>query len=131
MEEQVPQISEWSRSLKARLHIFAYIGAGTFLYIEGGRLSIELIRVVGIAFFIPAFLILIGQLPVEILKRIAKFADDVSSFSLYIVTIVIFIKEIFNWVDLTKQIEVLWAIPVVLLAFIVYDIVVLQWKSDS
>lgn len=122
MAEQEQQVSKWSRSLKARLHIFAYVSAFIFLYIEGGRLSNVLIQAVGILFLVPAFLILIGQLRVVVLKRVAKFADDVSSFPMYIIAITIFIREVFDWVNFTEQVEVLWAIPVVLLAIIVYDI---------
>jgi hypothetical protein len=123
MEEQVQEISKWSHSLKARLHIFAYIIAGIFLYIKGGELSDVLIQAVGIAFFTTAFLILIGQLPCVVLKKIAKFADGVSSFGLYIATLVIFITAVIDWANETERIAVLWAIPVVLLAFIVYDII--------
>ncbi len=123
MAEHEQQVSKWSHSLKARIHIFSYVLASIFLYIEGGRLSNEQIQVGGILFLIPAFLILIAQRRDGILKRIAKSADDVSSFALYIIVIVIFIREVFNWVNLTKQIEVLWAIPIVLFTFIVYDII--------
>ena len=123
MADQEQPVSKWSHSLRARIHIFAYVFASIFLYIEGGGLSNSLIQMVGIVFLIPAFLLLLGQLRIGILKRVAKFADDIASFSLYVITIVIFIKEMFNWVNLTEQIEVLWAIPVVLFAFIVYDII--------
>lgn len=77
----------------------------------------------GIVFFVPAFLILIGQLPFGILRRIAKSADEIFLFPLYIATIAVVIDLVLNWVSLTKQIEVLWVIPIVLLVFIVYDII--------
>ena len=122
MAEQEQQVSKWSQSLKARLHILAYVSAFIFLYIEGGRLSNVLIQAVGIFFLVPAFLILIGQLRVIVLKRVAKFADDVSSLPMYLIAITIFVREVFDWVNFTELVGVLWAIPVVLLVFMVYDI---------
>jgi len=121
MAEQ-EQVSKWSGSLKARVHIFGYISAFIFLCIEGGKLSNVLIQTLGILFLVPAFLILIAQFRVAILKRVAKFADDVSSFPMYIIAIAIFIREVFDWVNFTQQVQVLWVIPVALLAIIVYDI---------
>lgn len=123
MAQQAQQVSEWSQSLRARLHIAAYVSVGIFLYLEGGRLSNVLMRGMGIVFFAPAFLILIGQLPIGILRRIAKSADDIFLFPRYIATIVIVTMGVLNWVSSTKQTEALWAIPVVLLVFIVYDII--------
>ncbi len=121
--EQEQQVSRWSQSLKARIHIFSYVLASIFLYIEGGRISNEQIQIGGILFLIPAFLILIAQRRAGIVKRAAKLVDDISLRSLYIIAIVIFIKEVFNWANLTNQIGVLWAIPIVLFTFIVYDII--------
>ena len=122
MAEQEQQVSKWSQSLKARFHILAYVAAFIFLYIEGGRLSTVLIQAVGIFFLVPAVLILIGQLRVVVLKRVAKFADDVSSLPMYLIAITIFVREVFDWVNFTELVGVLWAIPVVLLVFMVYDI---------
>ena len=123
MAEREQQVSKWSESLRARLHILAYISAFIFLYIEGGRLSNMLIQVVGMLFLVAAVLILIGQLRFVVLKRVAKFADDVFTFPMYIIFITAFIKEVFDLANSTKQVELLWAIPVVLLGIIVYDII--------
>lgn len=123
MAEQEQQVSEWSKSFSARLHILAYFSVFIFLYIEGGRLSNMLIQVVSILFLVAAFLILIGQLPVVVLKRVAKFADDTFTFPMYIIAITGFIKGVVDLVNFTEQIELLWAIPVVLLGIIVYDII--------
>lgn len=123
MEEQEQQISKWSQSVRARIHIFAYIAAFIFLYIEGGKLSNTLIQAVGILFLVPAFLILIGQLRVSVLKRIAKFADDVSAFPMYVIAITFFITQVFDLIKFTERVELLWAIPAALAAIIVYDII--------
>jgi hypothetical protein len=123
MEEQEQQISNWSQSVRARIHIFAYIAAFIFLYIEGGKLSNTLIQAVGILFLVPAFLILIGQLRVSVLKRIAKFADDVSAFPMYVIAITFFITQVFDLIKFTERVELLWAIPAALAAIIVYDII--------
>ena len=115
MVEQEQQVSKWSKSLRARLHILAYIGAFIFLYIEGDKLSNMRIQVVGILFLVPAVLILIGQLRVLVLKKVAKFVDNIFIFPMYIVFIAIFIKEVLDLFNSTEQVELLWAIPVVIL----------------
>jgi hypothetical protein len=122
MAQQEQRVSKGSKSLRARLHILAYICAFIFLYIEGDKLSNMRIQGVGILFLVVAFLILIGQLRVVALKRVAKFVDTLFIFPMYIVFIAIFI----NGVDLvysTGQVELLWAIPVVILGIIVHDII--------
>jgi len=111
-----------SNSLRARIHIFGYVLAFIFLLIEGGKLSNVLIQVVSGLFLVPALLILAVEFRASKLKRIANFADDVSTFPMYLATITLFIKEIFSLVNFTQQVELLWVIPVVLLAIIVYDI---------
>jgi hypothetical protein len=78
---------------------------------------------VGILFLVPAFLILIGQLHVSVLKRIAKFADDVSIFPMYVIAITFFMTQVFDLVKFTERVELLWAIPAVLVAILVYDII--------
>ena len=123
MAQQEQQVSKGSKSLRARLHILAYICAFIFLYIEGGKLSNMRIQGVGILFLVVAFLILIGQLRVVVLKRVAKFVDTFFIFPMYIVFIAIFIKGGLDLVNSTAQVELLWAIPVVILGIIVYDIV--------
>jgi len=123
MVEQEQQVSKWSKSLRARLHILAYIGAFIFLYIEGDKLSNMRIQVVGILFLVPAVLILIGQLRVLVLKKVAKFVDNIFIFPMYIVFIAIFIKEVLDLVNSTEQVELLWAIPVVILGIMVHDII--------
>src|SRR4030067_26504 len=123
MEELEQPVSKWSSSFRARVHIFGYVSAFTFLFIEGGKLSNVLIQAVGMFFLIPAFLIFLAQFRIGIIKRVAKFADDVSSFPMYMVVITIFIREVFDWINFTQRVEVLWAIPIVLLALIVYDII--------
>ena len=123
MAQQEQQVSKGSKSLRARLHILAYICAFIFLYIEGGKLSNMRIQGVGILFLVVAFLILIGQLRVVVLKRVAKFVDTLFIFPMYIVFIAIFIKGVLDLVNSTAQVELLWAIPVVILGIIVYDIV--------
>lgn len=122
MTEQEQKASKQSQSLRERIHIFGYVLAFIFLFIEGGRLSNVLIQVVGALFLVPALLVLIGQFRVAKLKRIANFADDISTFPMYLATITLFIKEIFSLINFTQQVELLWIIPVVLLAIIVYDI---------
>lgn len=117
------EVSQWSQSVKTRLHILGYISALVFLYIEGGKLSNTLIQAVGLSFLAPALLILLGQFRVLVLKKIAKFVDDVFSLPMYIIAITVFIREVFDWVNFTEQVEWLWAIPVVLFGIIVYDIV--------
>lgn len=123
MTEQEQKASKRSQSIRERIHIFGYVLAFIFLFIEGGRLSNVLIQVVGVLFLVPALLILIGQFRVAKLKRIANFADDISTFPMYLATITLFIKEIFSLVNFTQQVELIWVIPVVLLAIIVYDII--------
>jgi hypothetical protein len=123
MAEQEQQVSGWSKSFSTRLHILAYLSVFIFLYIEGGRLSNMLIQVVSIWFLVGAFLILIGQLPVVVLKKIAKSADDALTFPMYIIAIVGFIKGIVALVNFTEQVELLWAIPVLILGITVYDII--------
>jgi len=123
MVEQEQQVSKWSKSLRARLHILAYIGAFIFLYIEGDKLSNMRIQVVGILFLVPAVLILIGQLRVLVLKKVAKFVDNIFIFPMYIVFIAIFIKEVLDLVNSTEQVELLWAIPAVILGIMVHDII--------
>jgi len=123
MAEQEQQVSEWSKSFSTRLHILAYLSVFIFLYIEGGRLSNMLIQVVSIWFLVGAFLILIGQLPVVVLKKIAKSADDALTFPMYIIAIVGFIKGVIALVNFTEQVELLWAIPVLILGITVYDII--------
>jgi len=120
MAKREQQVSD---SLRARIHIFGYVLAFIFLFIEGGKLSNVLIQVVGGLFLVPALLILAVQFRASKLKRIANFADDVSTFPMYLATITLFIKEIFSLVNFTQQVELIWVIPVVLLAIIVYDIV--------
>ena len=123
MAQQEQQVSKGSKPLSTRLHILAYIGAFIFLYIEGDKLSNMLIQVVSILFLVAAFLILLGQLRVVVLKRVAKFADNVFTFPMYIIAIAVFIKGGLDLVNSTEQVELLWAIPVVLLGIIVYDII--------
>jgi hypothetical protein len=123
MVEQEQQVSKWSKSLRARLHILAYIGAFIFLYIEGDKLSNMRIQVVGILFLVAAVLILIGQLRVLVLKKVAKFVDNLFIFPMYIVFIAIFIKEVLDLVNSTEQVKLLWAIPVVILGIMVHDII--------
>jgi hypothetical protein len=123
MAQHEQQVSKWSNSLGARLHILAYIGTFIFLYIEGDKLSNMRIQVVGILFLAPAFLILLGQLRVVVLKRVAKFVDNFFTFPMYIIAIAVFIKGVLDLVNSTEQVELLWAIPVVILGIIVHDII--------
>ena len=123
MTQQAQQVSAWSQTLRARLNMAAYVGIGIFLYLEGDRLSNALMQGMGIVFFVPAFLILIGQLPIGTLRRIAKTVDDIFLFPRYIAAIPIVIMGVLHWVSLTEQTEALWVIPAVLLVFIVYDII--------
>jgi hypothetical protein len=117
------EVSQWSQSVKTRLHILAYISAFIFLYIEGGTLSNSLIQAVGFSFLVPAFLILIGQFRVLVLKRIAKFTDDIFSLPMYLIAITVFITEVVDWVNFTEQVEWIWVIPIALLGIIVYDVI--------
>jgi hypothetical protein len=121
--QQEQQVSKESQPLRARLHILAYIGAFIFLYIEGGKLSNMPIQVVGILFLVPALLILIGELHFLVLKRIAKFADNVSTYPMYLIALTVFIKGILDLVNSTKQVQLLWVIPIVFLGIIVHDII--------
>ena len=132
MVEQEQQVSKWSKSLRTRLHILAYIGAFTFLYIEGHKLSNIRIQVVGILFLVPAFLILLAQMRVVVIKRVAKFVDNIFIFPMYIVFVAIFIKEILNLVNSTEQVELLWAIPVLIVGILVHDIIsIVQGAKES
>jgi len=123
MAQQEQQVSKRSKSLRARLHILAYICAFIFLYIEGAKLSNIRIQGVGILFLVVAFLILIGQLRVPVLKRVAPFADAFFIFPMYIVFMAIFIKGVGDLIHHTAQMELSWAIPVVILGIIVHDII--------
>ena len=110
----------------------AYIGAFTFLYIEGHKLSNIRIQVVGILFLVPAFLILLAQMRVVVIKRVAKFVDNIFIFPMYIVFVAIFIKEILNLVNSTEQVELLWAIPVLIVGILVHDIIsIVQGAKES
>lgn len=121
--EQEQVISKKSRSLDIRLHLLGYVVASIFLYIEGDKLSDVPIQAIGISILVAAFLILLGQLRVAILIKIAKFVDDVFRLPMYMIAIAVFIKGIVEWVNFTKQSAWLWVIPVALLAFIVYDLI--------
>ncbi len=125
MAEQQQQVTEWSQSAKTRMHIFGYIGAFFFLFLEGSRLSYVPAQATSYYFLAPALLVLIGQLPFVIVKRIAKFVDDVSTLPMYMVAVAGFIKGIFELINATGQVSILWAIPVALIAIIVWDIIVL------
>lgn len=117
-------VAEWSQSAKTRIHILGFVSAFFFLFLEGSRLSYAPAQATGYYFLAAAFLVLIGQLPFVILKRIAKFADDVSILPMYMVAVAGFIKGIFELINATGQVNILWAIPIVLLGIIVYDIIV-------
>lgn len=123
MAEQEQKALKQSQPVRDRIHIFGYVLAFIFLFIEGGRLSNVLIQVVGVLFLVPALLLLMGQFRVTTLKRIANYADDISIFPMYLATITLFIKEIFSLINFTQRVELLWIIPVVLLAIIVYDVI--------
>lgn len=60
MTQPNQQVSEWSKSLRARIHIAAYTAVGIFLLFEGSSLSNNLILGLGILFFVPAFLLFLG-----------------------------------------------------------------------
>jgi hypothetical protein len=105
------------------MHILGYIGAFVFLFLEGSRLSYSPAQAISYYFLAPALLIVIGQLPLVILKRIAKYVDDVSKLPMYTVAILGFIKGMYELFSVTRQVSVLWAIPVALLVIIVWDII--------
>lgn len=123
MAQQKQQIPEVSKPFALRVHILAYIGVFILLYIEGNKLANTLVQVVGIVFIVAAFLILIGQLPVVVLKKVARFVDNVFTFPMYIIGILVFLMGVLDLVESTGQVELLWAIPVVLVGILVYDII--------
>ena len=123
MAQQKQQIPEVSKPFALRVHILAYIGVFILLYIEGNKLANTLVQVVGIVFVVAAFLILIGQLPVVVLKKVARFVDNVFTFPMYIIGILVFITGVLDLVESTGQVELLWSIPVVLVGILVYDII--------
>lgn len=129
MAEQEQQVSKEPQPLRARLHILAYIGAFIFLYIEGGKLSSTPIQVVGILFLVPALLILLGELRFLVLKRIAKFADKVFTYPMYLIALTVFIKGILDLVNSTEQVQLLWAIPIVFFGIVVYDIITIVKRA--
>ncbi len=122
MAEQKQQGSERSEPFSARLHILGYFAAFIFLYIEGGRLSNMPIQVVSILFLAGAVLTALGQLPFAVLKKVAKSADDALTLPMYLIAIIGFIQGVVDLVNFTRQVELLWAIPVVLFGITVYDI---------
>ena len=123
MAEQQQQVTEWSQSAKTRMHILGYIGAFFLLFLEGSRQSYTPAQIYSYYFLAPALLVLTAQLPFLTLKKMAKFADDVSVLPMYTVAILGFIKGIFELINATGQISILWAIPVALIAIIVWDII--------
>ncbi len=125
MTEQQKQVTEWSQSAKTRMHIAGYIGAFFFLFLEGNSQSSVPAQATSFYFLAPALLVFIGQLPFVILKRIAKFADDVSVFPLYVVVLAGFVKGIVELINATGQISIIWAIPIALLGIIIWDMVII------
>lgn len=121
MAQQKQQIPEVSKPFALRVHMLAYIGVFILLYIEGNKLANTPVRVVGILFVVAAFLILLGQLPVVALRKVARFVDSVFTFPMYIVGILVFISGVLDLVESTGQVELLWSIPVVLIGILVYD----------
>jgi H+/Cl- antiporter ClcA len=97
--------AEWSQSVKTRMHIFGYIGAFIFLFLEGSKLSYAPAQATGYYFLVAAFLILIGQLPFVILKRIAQFADGMSTVPMYIVAMAGIIKGGIELINATGQVR--------------------------
>jgi len=123
MAEQRQQVTEWSQSAKTRMHILGYIGAFFLLFIEGSRQSYMPAQATSYYFLAPALLVLTAQLPFISLKKIANFADDVSVLPMYIVAILGFIKGVFELINTTGQVSILWAIPVVLFGIIIWDMI--------
>ena len=123
MNEGQKSSGVWLESLRSRIHIFAYVSVSIFLLAQGKQLSNKLIEVVGWLFLIPAFLLLLSLLPIRILKKCAEYVDKFSLLSLYLVVIVIFVKQSFDWVALTQNTIILWVIPVLLVVFVLYDII--------
>lgn len=105
------------------MHILGYIGAFFFLFLEGSSQYYAPAKAISYYFLAPALLILLGQLPLAIIKRIAKFADDVSAFPMYVVVILGFVKGCFNLINATGQVSIIWAILVVLLVIIEFGII--------
>lgn len=123
MAQQKQQNPEVSKPFAQRVHILAYVGVFILLYIEGNKLPNTLVQVVATLFVVAAFLILIGQLPVVMLKKVARFVDNVFTLPMYITGILVFITRVLDLVESTGQGELLWSIPVVLIGIIVYDII--------
>lgn len=113
----------WLESLKSRIHIFAYVSVSIFLITQGNKLSNSLIEIIGVLFLIPALILLLSLLPSRILKKFAEYAENFSLLSLYLVVIVIFIKESLDWVALTQNTAILWVIPGILIVFLLYDVI--------
>jgi len=121
----------WLESLKSRIHIFAYVSVSIFLITQGNELSNSFIEIIGVLFLIPALLLLLSLLPIRILKKCAEYVENFSLLSLYFIVIMIFIKESFDWVALTQNTTILWVIPAILIAFVIYDVISIIKDSYS
>ncbi len=121
----------WIESLKSRIHIFAYASVSIFLLTQGNKLANPFIEIIGVLFLIPILILLLSLLPIRIFKKCAEYVNNFSLLSLYLVVIAIFIKESFDWVALTKNTTILWVIPVILVAFVLYDVISIIKDSYS
>lgn len=106
-----------------RLTVLAYISTGFFLIHEAYQLKNNGFYIIGIFFIFVAIIIGIGITPCKFLKRISHTLHNLFITPLYLVSFVAFLSAIIDMANSTKQYYVLWAIPIVAIIFLLFDLV--------